>query len=200
MNKLISDFIRKVFEKEEAGVTSWFHTTSLSYIKYSPMKSHQTLDNLLGMADLFEDANQFGFKRLQSVPHRIAEILFPQVFPKVLYRIDLGRIGGLEEQADIVECPQRLTPMPGGPVQHQHHAVALETSGELFEKEVHGLAVGIRQNQGKGLTILRANRTKHMGVFPNELGFDLGPQTDRYPTLVGRAASPETTFILKQQL
>ena len=97
---------------------------------------------------LMERPFQMIFQRVQAFEEAVVEGFLPQVIPKMLDRIEFGRVRRQFEQAHIGCQRKGVAPMPTGAIKHHDDPLARMAGGDLVEEELHALAIDAGQNQG----------------------------------------------------
>jgi hypothetical protein len=96
--------------------------------------------------------------------HAVGEPVVAQELPHVFDRVELGAFWRQRNDGDVGRHDEARRQMPAGLVDQEDGVGGRRDSfGDLREVQVHGLGVARRQDQGRALALVGADRTEDVG-------------------------------------
>ena len=132
------------------------------------------------------------------VEHAQRQVIFSQVLPDVLGRVQFGRIGWQGDQGDVAGSLQLGAGVPAGTVDYQRAMGAGgDGAADLLEVQLHRLGVGVRQHQGSAGGALGADGGEDIGPFIARVARAAWPRTDPRPNPGQRTLLADPRFVLE---
>lgn len=102
---------------------------------------------------------------LVSVEYAVGEVVLSEELPDILDGVELWRVGRQVKEADVGREAQPATGlMPSGAVEDDDGmAVGCDVAGDLDEMQVHGVGIGMRQDEGGTDVAVGADGAEEIG-------------------------------------
>ena len=129
------------------------------------------------------------------------EIVLAQVFPDVLGRVQLGRIGRQADGSDVLWQLELIGGVPAGAVEDERGMGAGgDAAADLLEMQVHRLGVGIGHHQGGAGGPLGADGGEDVGPFVAAVARAWRARAEAGPDTGQRALLADPGLVLEPDL
>jgi len=136
--------------------------------------------------------------RIHGIEDGIAEELFPQVVPDVFGWVEFRGIRRQGQEHPVVRDLQSARTVARGAVMDHQDEVVRKRLSDMAREEGHAGAVHRREHEVSRSAVPRTERPMGMGVFPDDLFADDGPDACPGPASTGIVDPSEPGFVLKE--
>ena len=135
---------------------------------------------------------------VHGIEDGIAEEFFPQVVPDVFGWVEFRGIRRQGQEHPVVRDLQSARTVARGAVIDHEDEIVGERFTDMAQKEGHAGAVHRREHEVSRSAVPRTERPIGIGVFPDDLFADDGPDACPGPTSTGIVDPSEPGFVLKE--
>ena len=107
----------------------------------------QRTETLLVSFQLIESFTHLVNHVIKRRKSEIRELFFASFIPNVFHRVELGTVGRLRDEPNIVRDLQVFGHMPTRLIDLHHHKVFLIGLGHMLQKQTHHLRIGRRKDE-----------------------------------------------------
>ena len=136
--------------------------------------------------------------RIHGIEDGIAEELFPQVVPDVFGWVEFRGIRRQGQEHPVVRDLQSARTVARGAVIDHEDEIVGERFTDMAQKEGHACSIHGGQDEVCGGAVPRTERPIGIGVFPDDLFADDGPDACPGPASAGIVDASEPGFVLKE--
>src|SRR5215469_8351936 len=127
----------------------------------------------------------------------VVEVFFAQLVPNMLDGIQLGAVGRLGKQADILRDDQVVRSVPASPIHLHDNEVRGKDATDLLQEAIHHDCGGFWQNQRDHLTQGWGHRSIGIKVLSHHLCLGMGTHPWWCPAAFGATDAAKTAFVLR---
>jgi len=146
-----------------------------------------------------ETCLQLGKDSFHGIKDPVGELLFPQLIPDMLLRIELWRITGQSVESDILRDTEILGRVGTCPIQDHDDEFVRMRFADLIRKLIHPFGIHLRADFPVELSLLRTHRPIDIHELPFVTVGDLRAQRRRCPTTSNTHHPTKPGFVLKHE-
>jgi len=125
------------------------------------------------------------------------KVFFAQLIPNMLDRIQLGAVGRLGDQTDIVRDNQIVCPVPASSIHLHDNEVRGKDAADPLQEAIHHRRGDFWQNQRDHLTQGWGHRSIGIKVLSHHLCRSMGTHPRWCPAAFGATDAAKTAFVLR---